>query len=506
MKREKKLFIGCFNKSVILTYIGVIFALAGIFILIDLQEAEQMNLVMFCLIISGLCDLFDGFIARKCNRNETQKAFGVQIDTLCDIISFVIFPSILLYKMAFQHHSQMVFTVSIVMIILYVLCGIHRLAWFNILANAGSKTTYYQGVPVTYISFVVPVFYVGIQRIPFLMRNINDIFVILYGVMGFLFVAEFENKKTIRKMVCIFFGRCDCHSGITFYLVVVMVKIYHRDSKKLIEEKEYQEELLIFLYKTVIGRSLLKLFVARPWFSNLRARYQKSPESKKDILPFVKEYHVDISDYNIDHFDSFNDFFTRKRMYGTTTRSNELMAIADSKLSVYRVDEKLKLNIKNSIYELKDIIQQKEIADLYKNGYALVFRLAVNDYHRYVFFDDGELISSEFIKGELHTIRPVSEKYKVYARNSRVVNVMDSKSFGIITQVEIGALLVGKIVNHNTHMFSRLEEKGYFEYGGSTIVMFFPPNIMIDEDILRQSQAGYETQVFIGDKIGQRKE
>ena len=67
MKREKKLFIGCFNKSVILTYIGVIFALAGIFILIDLQEAEQMNLVMFCLIISGLCDLFDGFIARKCN-------------------------------------------------------------------------------------------------------------------------------------------------------------------------------------------------------------------------------------------------------------------------------------------------------------------------------------------------------------------------------------------------------------------------------------------------------
>ena len=59
-------------------------------------------------------------------------------------------------------------------------------------------------------------------------------------------------------------------------------------------------------------------------------------------------------------------------MYGTTTRSNELMAIADSKLSVYRVDEKLKLNIKNSIYELKDIIQQKEIADLYKNGYALV--------------------------------------------------------------------------------------------------------------------------------------
>lgn len=105
--------------------------------------------------------------------------------------------------MAFQHHSQMVFTVSIVMIILYVLCGITRLAWFNILANAESKTTYYQGVPVTYISFVVPVFYVGIQRIPFLMRNINDIFVILYGVMGFLFVANLKIKNQ-QEMVCIF--------------------------------------------------------------------------------------------------------------------------------------------------------------------------------------------------------------------------------------------------------------------------------------------------------------
>ena len=106
----------------------------------------------------------------------------------------------------------------------------------------------------------------------------------------------------------------------------------------------------------------------------------------------------------------------------------------------------------------------------------------------------------------MHTVRSISDQYKVYARNSRVVNVMDSKSFGIITQVEIGALLVGRIKNYNMQVFSRLEEKGYFEYGGSTIVMFFPPNIMIDEDILRQSQAGYETQVFICDKIGQRKE
>ena len=73
MKREKKLFIGCFNKSVILTYIGVIFALAGIFILIDLQEAEQMNLVMFCLIISGLCDCLMALLPENATEMKHKK-------------------------------------------------------------------------------------------------------------------------------------------------------------------------------------------------------------------------------------------------------------------------------------------------------------------------------------------------------------------------------------------------------------------------------------------------
>lgn len=207
MKQEKKLFIGCFNKSVILTYIGVVFALTGIFTLVEFQEnelIERMNFVMFCLIISGLCDLFDGFIARKCKRNEIQKAFGIQIDTLCDIISFVIFPSIILYRMSTQYRSEIIFIVSIVMIVLYVLCGITRLAWFNILANNECKTTYYQGVPVTYISFVIPVFYVIIQRIPFLLRNAGYIFAVIYGIMAFLFVANWKNKKLSGKWYVFF--------------------------------------------------------------------------------------------------------------------------------------------------------------------------------------------------------------------------------------------------------------------------------------------------------------
>ena len=83
---------------------------------------------------------------------------------------------------------------------------------------------------------------------------------------------------------------------------------------------------------------------------------------------------------------------------------------------------------------------------------------------------------------------------------------MDSKSFGIITQVEIGALLVGKIVNHNTHMFSRLEEKGYFEFGGSTIVLLLQHGkVRMDSDLIENSENGYETIVRMGERIGKCK-
>ena len=96
--------------------------------------------------------------------------------------------------------------------------------------------------------------------------------------------------------------------------MVIMAKIYNRDSKKLVEEKEYKEGILVFLYQTVIGRILLKLVIARPWFSNLRAKYQRSSKSKKDILPFVKEYHVDMSDYNMDSFESLMIFLSEKEL------------------------------------------------------------------------------------------------------------------------------------------------------------------------------------------------
>ena len=280
------------------------------------------------------------------------------------------------------------------------------------------------------------------------------------------------------------------------------MKIYCRKTGSYLEEPEYQGGTLRFLYETAPGRALLKLLVAPP-VSNTYARYQHSFCSKKDILPFAKRYGVDLTGYPTAAFGSFNDFFTRRRVNVTSAAPNELIAIADSRLSAWPVSEDLSLSIKHSRYTLSELVDGQTPLESFAGGTCLVFRLSVQDYHRYVFPDDGEVLESAAISGELHTVRPVSERFRVYARNSRVWTRMQTVHFGPVLQIEVGALLVGRICNHPVLRFSRLQEKGWFEFGGSTILLLLPKSIRIDEEILEQSRLGYETLVSLGESIGE---
>ena len=135
----------------------------------------------------------------------------------------------------------------------------------------------------------------------------------------------------------------------------------------------------------------------------------------------------------------------------------------------------------------------------------MIYRLSMDDYHRFMFLDDGNIINSKKIKGVLHTIRPISKRYNVFCQNSRQVTFLNTKNFGRVIQIEVGAMLVGKIVNYKKINFKRLEEKGYFDFGGSTIVQLFEKEkIKIDGDILTKSKENIETKVEIGMKIGEK--
>lgn len=283
------------------------------------------------------------------------------------------------------------------------------------------------------------------------------------------------------------------------------MKIYDRVTGAYLEEQEYQQRLLQFLYQTLPGRILLKLAVS-PAFSRWRAHYQHSSRSKKDILPFAEQYGVDISEMDLSAYASFNDFFTRKKMCTTSAAPMDLIAIADSRLMVYSITDQLSLSVKHSVYTLRELVDSEVSLSPFSGGTCLVFRLAVQDYHRYLFPDSGEVIASGTINGELHTVRPISERYRVYARNHRIWTMMNTEHFGPLLQIEVGAMLVGKINNHPVNRFSRMDEKGWFEFGGSTILLLLPSSVQIDADILAQSFRGIETKVCIGEKIGTVKE
>lgn len=280
-----------------------------------------------------------------------------------------------------------------------------------------------------------------------------------------------------------------------------MSTIYHRDTGTIEQTAEYRAGTLHFLYHTAIGRILLNLIVARPWFSRLRGVYQKSRFSQKDIEPFAKKHGISVEDP--ERFPSFNDFFIRKKeIVARDFDAQEFLAIADGKMRYYPITSNLKLTIKNSVYDLEDILADHDLAHRYENGTCIVFRLTVDDYHRYHYIDNGQLRSHKHIQGKLHTVRPVSEKYKVYAHNTREVSLLDTEHMGEVVQIEIGALLVGRIVNHPKTTFCKMEEKGYFEFGGSTIVLLVNKPVRFDDDIVRMNTAEIETAVRAGERIG----
>ena len=283
------------------------------------------------------------------------------------------------------------------------------------------------------------------------------------------------------------------------------MKVWDRKRNTFYEEKEYAKKKLDFLYNTFLGRVLLKLIFSRVWFSKLQAIYQNSKMSKKKILPFTLKYNIDMSVYGKQNYNSFADFFKRKRVVKNKSCENHLVAIADSKLQIFNINENLELKIKQSIYSLDELIQDQKVAKEYKGGICLVYRLSMEDYHRFMFLDDGNVINTKKIKGVLHTIRSLSKKYKVFCKNSRSVTVLNTKNFGRVIQIEVGAMLVGKIVNYKIKNFKKLEEKGYFDFGGSTIVQLFEKErIKIDSDILEKSNENIETKVEIGMKIGEK--
>ena len=243
------------------------------------------------------------------------------------------------------------------------------------------------------------------------------------------------------------------------------------------------DKLLQKLYQKFPFRLLLRLMISST-VSKLTGWFLDRKISKIFIKRFVKNNNIDLSQAVKQSFSSFNDFFIRELkpdLREVNDNDNILISPCDSCLSAYTVTKDKTFKIKKTIYTIEDLLNGDKISDTFDDGLLLIFRLRPVDYHRYIYFDDAKIISKKSVKGTYHTVNPVvHEHYKVYASNTREYNVMETKNFGICIQMEVGAMLVGRIKNIvEKQNILRGEEKGYFEFGGSTVIVLLQKDIIV---------------------------
>ena len=397
-----------------------------------------------------------------------------------------------------------------------------------------------------------------------------------------------------------------------------VLPIIERKTGRVIQEEEYGQKAIYFLYHHFLGRVLLKMIFARPYFSFFRGLYYNSFLSKKEIVPFVEKYGLSNALLKR-NYPSFGAFFSRKEAVYLRDAGKEntkengeawkekirekgrekgregqqpFYATASGKLLAYKIDQEggivlpeksdskkesstkgstkncakgltglqedatrkerpkerqnerkasnpLPLEIKGNLYSIEKILKAP-CPEFLKGGTLLVFRLSLPDYHRYIFPARGKFLRTKKIKGRLDSVRKEAAHFKAFSENKREISLLELSSMGKILHVEVGAMLVGHIHNHEgckpsfdkvvechkekgiecckekgniqfggknplSYCFSAGEEKGYFSLGGSTIVELLSEKIVIDEDLFENTNKGLETKLEIGERIGYGK-
>lgn len=256
-----------------------------------------------------------------------------------------------------------------------------------------------------------------------------------------------------------------------------------------------------FLYKTALGRGLMKVML-KTHMDRIAVAYLKSPLSKPMIARYIKKHDIFMEDFKATDFRSFRDFFARRRNDIIFDRDpKHLISPCDGFLSAYEIDQGSIFRIKGSYYSINDLIRSDTLADEYQDGTCLIFRLCASDYHHYCHIDDGYQGKNHYIPGKLHSVQPAAfETYPVFKTNRRIWTLMATENFGPVVQINIGAFVVGGIINlKENSRFTKGDEMGYFDLAGSTIVLLVQSGrISLRGDILSEIRKNGEARVKQG--------
>jgi phosphatidylserine decarboxylase len=288
------------------------------------------------------------------------------------------------------------------------------------------------------------------------------------------------------------------------------ITFWNRAEKREQIEQVYGDGFVRFLYGTAPGQAIADLFAGRA-ISQAYGALQASFLSRRKIQPFIRKFKIPMEEYEDPGFQSFNDFFIRKFKPGRrvfAADSSRMPAPAEARYLAWdRIAPDQTFPVKGTHLSAAAILGvDSRLAQEFEGGPLMIARLCPVDYHRYHYPDDGSTLEHYRVGGKLHSVNPLALKAnsEILATNERYVSILETRNFGKLAYVEVGAMMVGRIVQ--THAwdqpFKRGDEKGYFLFGGSTVIVLGQAGKWRpDSDILEQTARNRETYVRIGDAL-----
>ena len=291
------------------------------------------------------------------------------------------------------------------------------------------------------------------------------------------------------------------------------VNFWNRSKDREESEQIYGNDWVRLAYTTRVGQTLTDAVIARRWFSRLTGLYQSSKLSKKAIEKFIHDFKVPMNEYEEASYGSFNDFFIRKfkpESRACVQDAGAMPAFAEARYHAFdQVKPEQSFPVKGENLRAETVLGDLTSARPFIGGPVLIARLCPVDYHRFHFPDDGVTLSDRRIHGKYHSVNPIAltAKNDIFIQNERHISLLETKNFGKMAYVEVGALCVGRIIQTHpwSQPFKRGDEKGYFLFGASTVIVFGEPGKWKpDADLLKNTVNHMETYVRLGDRVASR--
>lgn len=292
------------------------------------------------------------------------------------------------------------------------------------------------------------------------------------------------------------------------------MNFFNRRSGRVEKEDVYGDLGVRLLYGNPFGFALADSLLVKKAVSRFYGALQSGSRSARKVPKFVKKFRIPMDQYEAGPFRSFNDFFIRKFKEGQRpfpADQNVMGAFAEARYLAFRdISQPISIPVKGLGLDPMSLLGQTPGKERFQGGPCLLARLCPVDYHRYHFPDNGLISHQHLENGKLHSVNPLALQRhpELFFTNERQVSLLETENFGTLAYVEVGALCVGKIVESHPAgtSFQRGAEKGYFLFGGSTVILYGEPGAWEPEsDLLKHSAEGLETLVELGQPVARRK-